>query len=172
MFASLGLAPRKGWDPASRSWLTSSGVASYPTAPSEEEPDRSTDLQPGGSLVLQPVRPAMKPKFPAKTVRYSAALLGSTTLASRFALRTEVLPAASRLRKIDSSGASSRLTPLPLPKEPWHCLPAEIGTLGLAAPFLPFPAFRGGLNRRPDHLSTMRFSPESGKRKICAQACG
>jgi hypothetical protein len=31
-----------------------------------------------------------------KTARYSAALLGSATLASRFALRTEMLRAASR----------------------------------------------------------------------------
>ena len=32
-------------DPASRSWLTSSGVASHRTAPSFEEPDRSTRLR-------------------------------------------------------------------------------------------------------------------------------
>jgi hypothetical protein len=32
-------------DPASRSWLTSSGVASHRTAPSCEEPDRSTRLR-------------------------------------------------------------------------------------------------------------------------------
>jgi hypothetical protein len=37
--------------------------------------------------------------------------------------------AASRDRKIISSGASSRLAPPPLPKEPQHCLPAEIGPL-------------------------------------------
>ena len=42
--------------------------------------------------------------------------------------------AASRLRKIDSSGASSRLAPLPLPKEPRHCLPAEIGPLVTCRP--------------------------------------
>jgi hypothetical protein len=54
----------------------------------------------------------LEPRFlEAKTVQCSAALLGSTTLASRFAhQRSEDLPgAASRLRKIDSSGASSRL---------------------------------------------------------------
>jgi len=32
-----------------------------------------------------------------------------------------------------SSGASSRLAPLPLPKELWQCLPAEIGPLVPAA---------------------------------------
>ena len=45
--------------------------------------------RPEGSLVLRPVRPAFEPDpktdFAAKTVRCSAALLGSTTLASRFA---------------------------------------------------------------------------------------
>ena len=45
--------------------------------------------RPEGSLVLRPIRPAFEPDpktdFAAKTVRCSAALLGSTTLASRFA---------------------------------------------------------------------------------------
>jgi hypothetical protein len=61
-------------------------------------------------------RPAcLEPKLAAKTVRCSAALLGSTTLASRFAHQVpKNLGTASRLRKIDSSGASSRLAPLPL----------------------------------------------------------
>ena len=63
--------------------------------------------------------PAKHPRtevLEAKTVRLSAALLGSTTLASRFASpqSEDRFEAASRLRKIDSSGASSRLTPLPL----------------------------------------------------------
>jgi len=41
----------------SRSWLTSSGVASHLTALSCEKLDRSTDRQPGGSSILQPARP-------------------------------------------------------------------------------------------------------------------
>ena len=59
--------------------------------------------------VFRPVQPDPK----VKTVRCSAALLGSITLASRFASeRSEDHPeAASRLRKTDSSGASSRLAP-------------------------------------------------------------
>ena len=72
-------------DPASRSWLTSSGDASYPTAPSE-----------GGALTGLPMTtrrianlstdPAyQEPKSSIKAVRCSAALLGRTTLASRFA---------------------------------------------------------------------------------------
>ena len=56
----------------------------------------------------------LEPKLPAKAVRCSTALLGSTPLASRFALHAETLRAASRLRKINSSGASYRLTPHPL----------------------------------------------------------
>ena len=45
---SIYLGSRSGkpvCDPASRSWLTSSGVASHRTAPSCEEPDRSTRLR-------------------------------------------------------------------------------------------------------------------------------
>jgi hypothetical protein len=54
-----------------------------------------------------------KTDFAAKTVRCSTALLGSTTLASRFAHHDPQGTArtASRLRKIDSSGASYQLTP-------------------------------------------------------------
>ena len=71
----------------SRSWLTSSGVASYRTAPSCEEPTVYQTARPEGSLVLRPVRPGLlDPKsLEAKTVRCSTALLGSITLASRFA---------------------------------------------------------------------------------------
>jgi len=35
-----------------------------------------------------------------------------------------------------------------------------------AALFLPLRTFRGGRDRRPDHLSTMHLSPESQKRKM------
>jgi hypothetical protein len=54
-----------------------------------------------------------KTELAAKTVRCSTALLGSTTLASRFAHHDPQGTAgtASRLRKIDSSGASYRPTP-------------------------------------------------------------
>lgn len=51
----------------------------------------------------------LRPK--TKQLRCSAALLGMITSASRFASPTEVLEAASRKRKIISSGASSRLAP-------------------------------------------------------------
>ena len=81
VFVSLDLAPRKGWGPASRSWRTSSGVASHLTAPSGggARPLYQT-ARPEGSLVFRAARPAK-----GQTVQCSAALLGSTTLASRFA---------------------------------------------------------------------------------------
>lgn len=41
-----------------------------------------------------------------------------------------------------------------------------------AAPFLPFPALRGGRDRRPDHLVTMHISAESRKQNFRQQACG
>src|SRR5207253_10666441 len=53
----------------SRSWLTSSGVASRLTAPSCEEPDRSTDQQPGGSSIFQSVWPA-KGRSPQRKPSY------------------------------------------------------------------------------------------------------
>jgi hypothetical protein len=58
------------------------------------------------------------------------------------------LRAASRDRKIISSGASSRLAPLPLPKEPRHCLPAEIGPLVTCRTHLAVAGFQG----RPGQL--------------------
>jgi hypothetical protein len=54
-------------------------------------------------------------RFPAKTVRRSAALLGSTSLASRFAVPgPKTVRSRVALEEVDSSGASSRLAPLPL----------------------------------------------------------
>jgi len=105
--------PRPALDPGSPA------QASHPIKqlPPGEEPDFSTPVRcPRVRCWFDPSGPAQEPKSPAKTVQCSAALLGSTTLASRFASRPseEALRAASRLRKIDSSGASSRLAPSPL----------------------------------------------------------
>ena len=46
-------AARKLWFPASRSWLTSSGVAFHRTALSEEKPDFYSTALPEGSLVFR-----------------------------------------------------------------------------------------------------------------------
>ena len=106
-------------DPASRSWLTSSGVAFHRTAPSCEEPDRSTRLRGPKvrwSFDLSGLA-SQTEVLEAKTIRCSAALLGSIPPAFRFAHQT---PKTSgnrvALEKIDSSGASSRLAPKQNPK--------------------------------------------------------
>ena len=113
------------------------GSPAQASLPIEQLPRKrsQTDLPtapPEGSLAFRSVRPAFefdpKTELSAKTVRCSTALLGSTTLASRFAHQIQSLPketpnpgTASRLRKIDSSGASYRPTPkrtrklIPLP---------------------------------------------------------
>jgi hypothetical protein len=134
----------------SRSWLTSSGVAFHRTAPSCEEPDFYSTAPPEGSLVFRrpacPLRTSTaEPKSrnrnpPAKAVRCSAALLGITALASRFAHQVPRNPgAASRERR----------SPLPAPLPGWprkepesslHCLPAEIGPLVTCRALVPLPA--------------------------------
>src|SRR4030095_10381592 len=115
-----------------------------------------------GSLTFQPIRPdrsQSRSMFRGPSwVDHSCVPLRSSA--------PKCFQAASRWRKIDSSGASSRLAPLPLPKEPLHCLPAEIGSLVPAAPFLPVPAAWGGRDRRPDHQVTLHICSESQKRKI------
>ena len=186
---SLALvSPREGFNPASRSWLTSSGVASHPTAPPCGEPDRPTRLRGPKArwsfdLPACPLRTHIpEPKSlnlhpPAKTVRCSAALLGVTALASRFAHRsrnpreeTAFPGAASRERQKPLPAPSSRLAPPLLLRA--STLPA--GGDRFFCPFLPegdWPP-RRDWDVRPDHLSTMLFASESGKRKIWVQACG
>ena len=82
----------------------------------------------------------LEPKFlEAKTTRCSAALLGETALASRFAHHGSEEPGSRVAREaIPSSGASSRLAR----KEPklFPFLPAEIGPLVTCRTRLPFPA--------------------------------
>ena len=93
---------------------------------------------PEGSLVFRPARPGTPEISDPKTEPLSGPkppdvlrpFLGKPLL--RPASLTEI-PKNSRNRvareATSSSGASSRLAPLPLPKEPWQCLPAEIGPL-------------------------------------------
>jgi hypothetical protein len=182
---SLALvSPREGFNPASRSWLTSSGVASHPTTPPRGEPDRPTRLRgPKARWSFAPSGLSMRNSIPknrtppAKAVRCSAALLGVTALASRFAHRsrnpreeTAIPGAASRERQKPLPAPSSRLAPPRLLRA--STLPA--GGDRFFCPFLPegdWP-LRRDWDVRPDHLSTMLFVPESGKRKIWVQACG
>ena len=116
VFATWFASTRRLWLTRSRSWLTSSGVAFHPTAPSEEEPDFYWTALPEGSLVFRrpacPFRtqfPNRSPgtKIPAKAVRCSAALLGVTTLASRFAHRSS--------EELPSAASRERRSPLPAP---------------------------------------------------------
>ena len=106
---------------------------------------------PEGSLVFRPARPGTPEISDPKTEPLSGPkppdvlrpFLGKPLL--RPASLTEI-PKNSRNRvareATSSSGASSRLAPLPLPKEPWQCLPAEIGPLVTCRIFIPLPAFR------------------------------
>jgi hypothetical protein len=115
---------------------------------------------PEGSLVFRLARPGTGTEVPAKTARCSAALLGMITTASRFAHQ---IPrgdpgAASRDRKIISSGASSRLAPTRTRK--LSPLPAGGDrTFGHLPP-------EGGRDRRPDHEFTMHISAESRKQNF------
>ena len=106
----LGPAPTNGFvtpllDPGSPAQAS----LSIRPLPPKRSPDRPTDGNPEDHQSFD--RPGLAE---TKAVRCSAALLGSTALASRFTLHAETLRAASRLRKDDSSGASYRLTPHPL----------------------------------------------------------
>ena len=121
--------PKQKWGPA---------LLPAPTAPSTDMPvfvtrsaEASPSLDPGSpaqaSLSIAAARESLAfSSFPSrrkfrlgplmsrpktKQLRCSTALLGMITSASRFASPTEVLEAASRKRKIISSGASSRLAP-------------------------------------------------------------
>jgi len=133
--------------------------ASLPTAAARESlafPDFASRRK----LHLGPLMPHPK----TRQLRCSAALLGTITSASRFASHTEVLEAASRKRKIISSGASSRLAtdcsrrnaPLPAGRDRnlVTCRPKE------------------ACDRRPDHLMTMHLATSRAKQKKGAQACG
>src|SRR5438045_5704438 len=63
--------------------------------------------RPEGSLVVRPVRPALRTEaLAAKTIRCSAALLGVTTLASRF---------AHQAPKNAGTASRERRSPLPAP---------------------------------------------------------
>ena len=123
---------------------------------------------PEGSLVAQLSSPGPK----TKTVRCSAALLGSITLASRFASSVRRLPKPRRAR-----GRSTLPAPLPdWPRATPKSLSLPVGGdrsfRHPPLPSCPCGPSGGGGDFRPDHPCTMHVGSESGKRKIRPQACG
>jgi hypothetical protein len=139
-----------------------------------EEPDHLLDCAARRFAGLSTVWPAQKNRSSlVKAVRRSAALLGMTTscvplCSPRF---RETPKAASREMKVISSGASSRLAPKRTRK--FSPLPAGGDRTFGHLPRPPAVAGSwGGRDRRPDHPCTMRFSSESGKRKMREKACG
>jgi hypothetical protein len=115
---SLALvSPREGFDPASRSWLTSSGVAFHPAAPSCEEPGRSTRLRrpkARWSFDLPGLAPELRSEDLSSGQNRPMFRGPSWVDHSRVPLcpsAPRCFRTASRWRKIDSSGASSRLAP-------------------------------------------------------------
>ena len=103
--------PRPALDPGSPA------QASLPIEPLPlaRSPTGLPKRRPGGSPSLS-TRPAWrwKPKLPAKTVRCSAALLGSIPLGVPLCSPPRKASSRVALEKIDSSGASYRLTAPPL----------------------------------------------------------
>jgi hypothetical protein len=97
---------------------------------------------PEGSLVFRPFRPGVWNRGPSKPKPSSVLrpFLGRPLSRPASLFRTEMLRAASRWRKIDSSGASSRLAPartrklLPLPAGGDRTLVACRARLPLPAP--------------------------------------
>jgi len=142
-----------------------------PTTPSEEEPsDLYSSALAEASLLFRAARPDPK----VKADRCSAALLGIILNQRPALLRTIRRPpsAASRDRKIISSGASSRLAPHPLPKEPQHCLPRRSDLWSPAAPSCRCrPSDEAG-TAVPITVEPCAAFPSRDKRKIWAQACG
>jgi hypothetical protein len=134
----------------SRSWLTSSGVASDRTAPSCEEPNRSTRLR--GPKVRWSFNQSGLTEV--KTVRLPRPFLGRPLL--RPASLTEIPknPESRVAREAaSSSGASSRLA-RDEPEGSSHSCRRRSDLWSPAAPFLPLPAFQvrpGPPSRSPAH---------------------
>ena len=109
---SLALVPLpKEYDPASRSWLTSSGVASDRTALSEEKPDFYWTALPEGSLVFRCPASSKTEVFAQNRPIFRGP---SWVDLSRVPLRSPSSEEPGNrvaLEKEDSSGASSRLAP-------------------------------------------------------------
>ena len=144
-----------------KSWLTSSGVASHLTTPSEEETDcllgcasrRFASLSTIGAWQSQ-----SHPMFRGPSwVDHSCVSLcpSARGLPNRVALEEDQL-----FRRLFPTGATNL-------RRVSHCLSAEIGP----SVTLRFPSCRcrpsgGGGDFRPDHLLTMHTGSESRKRKM------
>ena len=120
---------------------------------------------PEGSLVFRPARPGTGTEVPYQNRpmfrgpswgnrSYVPLRSPSTSPPKRLEVRSRVAQEANT-----SSGASSRLAPLPLPKELRQCLPAEIGPLVTCRP-------KEAGTAVPITSRTMHVSAESQKRKI------
>ena len=143
---SIYLGSRSGkpvCDPASRSWLTSSGVAFHRTAPSCEEPDRSTRLRgpkvrwsfdlSGPASGTEVPRSQNRPVFCGPSwVDHSCVPLRSPNPTRRSGSRV-ALEEDRLFRRLFPAGPvrTRRLFPI---------LPAEIGPLVTCRFRLPFPA--------------------------------
>lgn len=144
----------------SRSWLTSSGVASDRTAPSFEEPDDLLDCASRGFACLSLFWPVHEDRsLQVKTVRCSAALLGITSIASRFAHLDSEEPREPRR----ATGRSSLPAPLPGWPEKNPKVPLIAGRRRSVLLSLPP---EGDWDVRPDHLRTMHLRLESRKRNF------
>ena len=164
---SLALVPLpKEYDPASRSWLTSSGVASDRTALSEEKPDFYWTALPEGSLVFRCPASSKTEVFAQNRPIFRGP---SWVDPSRVPLRSpssEEPGSRVALEKEDSSGASSRLAPDRTRK----FFPLPAGGDRFFCPFLT-PSGRCRLSERdwdvrPDHLKTMHLPSESRKQNF------
>ena len=167
---SEGSTGFRGPDPkivSSKSKFTSSGVASHLTTPSEEETDRLLDCATRGFAGLSTIgawQSQSHPMFRGPSwVNHSCVSLCPSTrrLPNRVALEEDQL-----FRRLFPTGPANL-------RRASHCLSAEIGSsVTLRFPSGPCGLSGGGGDFRPDHLLTMHFGSESGKRNLRAQACG
>ena len=161
---------KTGCDPASRSWLTSSGVASHRTAPSCEEPDRSTRLRGpkvrwsfdlSGLAVWNrsPSKPkpsdVPRPFLGRPLLRPALLLRHPKSFESRVALEEDQL-----FRRLFPAGPESE------PEELFSLPAGGDRTFGHLPLPLAVAGSWGGRDRRPDHPCTMHLAPELGKRKM------
>ena len=150
-----------------KSWLTSSGVASHLTTPSEEETDcllgcasrRLASLSTIGAWLSQ-----SHPMFRGPSwVDHSCVSLcpSARGLPNRVALEEDQL-----FRRLFPTGPEKSRGSFSLP------VGGDRSFRHPPLPSVPCGPSGGGGDFRPDHLLTMHVAAESGKRKISAQACG